>query len=174
MALRDKLNTGSLLSMTAIAVACVVLSLSIRNHAISNESDLHNYLQVLPSVALEMIKAQSSLEASDGQVLIASQIKLLEASFGKLLANQSSRFSQRRLAMKLEILRSSQSETGGREIHRFGVFNCEPTEQLGSQVATLLSSNPSALEFSPQYQATLCYFDRDGTILRSSKSSLDE
>ncbi|MDD1792222.1 hypothetical protein L4D06_21775 [Enterovibrio makurazakiensis] len=174
MALRDKFNSGSLISMMAIAIACVVVALSVRHHTLSNESDLYSYLQALPSVALEMVKAQNSLEASDGQVLIASQIKLLQTSFGKLLANQSSGFNQQRLAMKIEILRSSQLEGGVREVHRFGVFNCEPNEQLSAQVATLRTSTPERLEFYPQYQATLCYLDRDGTIFRSSKSSLDK
>ncbi|OEE63008.1 hypothetical protein A1OO_14295 [Enterovibrio norvegicus FF-33] len=173
MILIGKLNSTSGLSIAAFALACVVAALAIRGYAVSNESALHRYLQVLPSIALEMIKAQSSLEASDGKVLVESQIIMLEASFSKLLTRQSSSFDQRRLAMKIEIQRSEPSTTEkiDRELHRFGFIECEPEAHLGSQMTTLMEPSQLTSKQQPQYQVTLCYLNRDGSILKSSASS---
>ncbi|WP_407333811.1 hypothetical protein [Enterovibrio sp. 27052020O] len=173
MTLIEKLNSTSTLSKAAIVLAFIVAALAIRDNTASNDDQLHKYLQMLPSVALAMVKTQSSLEASDGKVLLETQITMLENSFSKLLARQSSSFEQRRLAMKIEIIRKRTLVDGAfdSELHRFGYIECEPDVVLGSPMMALMETNLSIPNHYPKYQVTLCYLNRDGSILKTSASS---
>ncbi|WP_325894520.1 hypothetical protein [Grimontia sp. NTOU-MAR1] len=127
------------------------------------------YLEALPSVSLEMVKAQNALEASGETVLAPQQVDMLEETLAKLLSSQYSSFEKRRLAMKIEILRTHVVDTDfDRELHRIGDTSCEPNVQLANQIEQL-----QPLSVRPQYQVTLCYLNQDGTTMMSSASSLD-
>ncbi|CZF80946.1 hypothetical protein [Grimontia marina] len=127
------------------------------------------YLEALPSVSLEMVKAQNALEASGETVLAPQQVDMLEQTLAKLLSSQYSSFEKRRLAMKIEILRTHVVDTDfDRELHRIGDTGCEPNVQLANQIEQL-----QPLSVRPQYQVTLCYLNQDGTTMMSSASSLD-
>lgn len=162
-----------MLGVSLIGIACIAL---LNENSNASRLVLQRYLQVLPNISLEMVKAQSALAASDGQVLAPKQIDMLEESLAKLLASQSSSFDKRNFAMKIEIWRRNNlpSQFIERELHRFGFESCEPNIQLENQIR--LVKPVGALQGSafPHYQVTLCYQQKDGSLLTASASSLDE
>ncbi|USH05598.1 hypothetical protein K6Q96_20615 [Grimontia kaedaensis] len=166
-----KFTASPTLIFTAIAVATIVSGAAMQKQSESSRVLLKKYLEVLPSISLEMVKAQSALEASDKTVLVPQQVDMLEETLAKLLSSQYSSFEKRRLAMKIEILRTNEEVEKtdyDRELHRFGDRGCEPNVQLVNQIEQL-----EPLSVRPQYQVTLCYLNRDGTTMMSSASSLD-
>ncbi|WP_281543954.1 hypothetical protein [Grimontia sp. SpTr1] len=165
-----KFTASPTLIFLSIVVGTIASDVVMQKQSESSRVLLTKYLEVLPSISLEMVKAQSALEASDGTVLVPQQVNMLEDTLAKLLTSQYSTFEHRRLAMKIEILRASRmtSDEYERELHRIGDDGCEPNTQLVNQIAKL-----EPLTLRPQYQVTLCYLNSDGTTMTSSASSLD-
>lgn len=156
------------LSITAAALASGFV---MHKHSKSNQILLQKYLESLPAISLEMVRAQSTLEAAGTRVLTPAHIDMLEESLTRLLTSQYSSFEPCRLAMKIEILRNSQAERQGydRELHRFGYEHCEPDVQLIDQIENL-----AQFSLWPQYQVTLCYRNKDDTTTMFSASSINE
>lgn len=141
----------------------------MHKHSKSNQILLQKYLESLPAISLEMVRAQNALEASGNQVLTPAHIDMLETSLTKMLSNHYSSFEPSRLAMKIEIMRNNLTgnQSYERELHRFGNDHCEPDVQLIDQIENL-----AQFSLWPQYQVTLCYRNRDGTTAMYSASSI--
>ncbi|MDD1779660.1 hypothetical protein LRP49_00500 [Enterovibrio sp. ZSDZ35] len=162
-----------ILMAIALVILLSIVGLIFERSSRNSEAVIRKNIHSLSTIALEMVKAQTALEATDHTVLTAQQVAGLEDAMINALAMKASGFEASRLGMKIEVVTARGKAQASRELHRFGEWYCEPDVQLLNKVNRLQQLQLLTQDLFPLFQVTMCYLNSDGSITKSSASSFD-
>ncbi|KXF83229.1 hypothetical protein [Enterovibrio coralii] len=162
-----------MLMAVALIIVLSIIGLVFERSSRDTEAVVKKNIHSLSSIALDMVKAQTALEATDGIILTPAQVTRLEETMVNALSVKASGFDASRLGMKIEIVTARSRLQPSRELHRFGKWYCEPDMQLMLKVSELQRIQLLEEGIYPLFQVTMCYVNSDGSMTKSSASSLD-